>query len=368
MRSGIIFKYILTELIVPFFLGLSVFVFILIMSQVLRLNELIIVHGVGVWQVIKLVFYLLTSFLAMSIPIALLFSVLSLFGRLSADSEIIALRASGFSIVQLAAPVIVFSAVVSFFCLFLTIHLEAWGARSYRELVWNIGKNKATIGIKAGLFNDDFFGLVLYTDKINAKEKTLENVFIYDERDNASPVSVIAKQGALISSEDFPAVLLVLKNGDIHSSSSNYESLQKIHFDTYTINLSIDEIFKVDTKEKPGRLAFSLLKEKMKEAKDTGNIRKYRLYHTEYHRKFAIAFASFIFAILGVALGIKPTRSVKSGSFIYTLLFVGIYWFFFMFGNSLSMKGSLPSGLAMWLPNIIFLLFSGFLMYKTNRQ
>lgn len=368
MRNRIVFNYILSELIAPFFLGLSVFIFILIMTQMLRLNELMIVHGVGIWSIVKLVFFLLTAFLAISIPIALLFSVLSLFGRLSADSEIIAFRAAGFSLVQLAVPVFVFSAVVSIFCLFLTIHVEAWGARSYKNLVWNIGKSKATIGIKQGVFNDNFFGLVLYTDKVDPKEKTLTNVFIYDERDPSAPVSVIAKRGALISSDDLEGVFLTLEDGAIHSMSQDYQSLQKINFETYTLNLALDELLKVSPKEKPKRLPYWLLKQRIQEFKRAGNTYKYNRYRVELHRKYAVACASLIFALLGVALGVSPTRSVRSGSFIYTILFVGAYWALTMVGKSIAVNGWLHPGASMWMANTFFLGIAGFLLYRGNRQ
>lgn len=367
VRAPIIFTYILTELVAPFFIGLTVFIFILVMSQVLRLNELIIVHGVGIGSVLKLVFYLLTTFLAISIPIALLFSVLSLFGRLSADSEMIALRASGFSLTQLAFPVLVFSAIVSVFCLFLTLHLEAWGARSYRALVWQIGKSKATVGIKPGAFNDDFFGLVLYTDRSDASEKTLENVFIYDDRDKTSPVSVVAKKGKVVSSENLSSVFLILYDGSLHSTKPDYSSIQKINFESYTINLSLDEVLKVDTKEKPQWLSLGRLKERIAEEEHKGNLEKARSYKSEYHRKFSVAFANFIFAILGIAFGMTPTRMVRSGSFVYTLLFVGAYWTVYLAGRSLTIKGFFPPVVAMWLPNGLFLILSGFLLHRTSR-
>ncbi len=367
MRQRIIFRYLFSELIVPFFLGLSVFVFILMMSQILKLNELIIVYGVDFWSVLKLIFYLMTAFLAISIPIAFLFSVLSLFGRLSQDSEIIALRASGFSLIQLSTPVIIFSFIVTVFCLFLTLHVEAWGASSYKKLVWTIGKNKATIGIKSGVFNDDFFGLVLYTDKVDPTEKTMQNVFLYDSRDHSNPVSVVAKTGALISSEDLPEVFLVLKEGIIHATGENQQSFQKIHFETYTINLSIDESLKVDIKEKPRRLPLAILKQRIEEEEKKGNTPNFRVYKTEYYRKFAVAFAGLVFGLLGISLGIKPTRSVKSGSFIYTILFVGAYWTLLMVGHTLAVKDWLSPMLGMWLGNILFFGLAIFLLYRTNR-
>lgn len=367
MQISIVSRYLFRELLGPFFLGLFVFVFILIMSQILRLNELIIVHGVGVLTVLKLVFYLLMSFLAVSIPIALLFSVLMLLGRLSVDSELTALKASGFSLFQLVIPILAFSVIVSLFCLYLTVHLEAWGARSYRKVVFDIGKNKATVGLKEGVFNDAFWGLVLFADKIDPKEKTLEHVFLYDERDGNKPVSVIAEKGALISSEDLPSVFLVLQDGAIHSSAKDPASIQKISFDRYTINLSVDETLQMDTKEKAKWLSLEELEERILEEEHKGDLKKAREFKAEYHRKFSIAFVSIIFAILGISLGIKPTRAVRSLSFIYTIVLVGLYWMAYINMHHLAVSGILTPWLAMWLPNFLFLVLAIFLLFRANR-
>lgn len=367
-NTPIIFRYLFKELIAPFFLGLSVFVFILVMSQFLRLNELIIVHGVGIFAVFKLIFYLITSFLAISIPIALLFSVLMLFGRLSADSELTALKASGFSVYQLVVPVLLFSCLVCVFCLYLTLYLEAWGARSYRREVFDIGKNKATVGIKEGVFNDDFFGLVLYTDKVDPKEKTLSHVFIYDERDKDRPVSVTSTQGTLVSSEDLPSVYLVLNRGSIYSSSKDTASVQKIDFEKYTINLSLDEDLTQDTKEKAKWLSLERLKERSAEEEKSGDIRRAREYSIEYHRRFAIAWVSLIFAIMGISLGIKPSRSVKSLSFVYTILLVGAYWVFFINMHNIAVSGHISPMVSVWIPNVVFFLLAIYLLYRANKR
>ncbi len=368
MRTTIIFRYLFRELVSPFFLGLSVFVFILVMSQILHLNELIIVYGVGLWTVFKLIFYLTISFLAISIPIAFLFSVIMLFGRLSSDSELTALKASGFSVFQLLMPVVLFSVLVCFFCLYLTLYLESWGARSSRALIFDIGKNKALVGVREGAFNDDFFGLVLYTDKVDTKEKTLEHVFLYDERDKSRPVSVVAEKGMILSSSDLPSVYLVLHQGSIHTFSQDHAAVQKISFDRYTINLSIEEMLKVDTKEKPHWLPLETLQQRISEEETKGNKKLALEFRVEYHRKFAVAFASFILAILGISLGIRPTRAVRSLSFVYTIILVGIYWGLYINARHLAISGVLSPALAMWSPNLIFTLLAGALLVRTSRK
>ena len=369
VHKTIIFRYLFRELITPFFLGLSVFIFILIMSQILRLNELIIVYGVGIGTVLRLMFYLLIGFLAISIPIALIFSVLMVFGRLSSDSEITALKASGFSILQLAMPVLLFSVIVFIFCLYLTLYLEPWGGINYRRVIFEIGQSKATVGIKEGVFNDDFFGLVLYTDKLNPKEKTLEHVFLYDKRDKEKPIAVVAEKGALISSPDLPNIFLVLSKGNIHSTPQNADSIQKISFDRYTINLALSAMMRVDTREKRGsELFIEGFQQEIAKAKKEKKFARARMLESEYYKKYSVAFVNIIFAVLGIALGIRPTRAVKSFSFVFTLLLVGVYWLLYMNAQRVAVLGTLPASVSMWVPNILYAAIAGYLIFRANRR
>ncbi|MDZ4082996.1 MAG: LptF/LptG family permease, partial [Bdellovibrionales bacterium] len=112
MRSRLLVRYVLAEMIPTFFLGVIVFVFILLMFQALRLTEFVLIHGVKLSTVLEMMGYLSTSFLAILFPMSLIFTVILTYGRLSADSEIVALRASGLSMVSIATPAIILSGLV----------------------------------------------------------------------------------------------------------------------------------------------------------------------------------------------------------------------------------------------------------------
>jgi len=91
-------RYIVRELIVPFVLGLAVFTSILLIVRILKLVELVVNRGVPIGQVLRLFSYILPAFLEVTVPMALLLAILVAFGRLSSDSEIVALRAAGRSL------------------------------------------------------------------------------------------------------------------------------------------------------------------------------------------------------------------------------------------------------------------------------
>src|SRR4051812_16749286 len=112
-RAKLAGRYIFFEMLPTFILGNVVFLFILLMFQVLRLSEFIINRGIPVSTVAEITFYMIISFLPACIPISLLFSILLTFGRMSSDSEIIAFKSSGLNLGYLLVPALVLSSLVA---------------------------------------------------------------------------------------------------------------------------------------------------------------------------------------------------------------------------------------------------------------
>ena len=104
-----LYRYLLKELAPVFFLGLVGFTFILLTGRILQLTELFVNKGVPLGYILKLLSFLLPSFLSLTIPMATLLSVMLVFNRLSSDNEVTALKASGISLYQMMPPVLVFA-------------------------------------------------------------------------------------------------------------------------------------------------------------------------------------------------------------------------------------------------------------------
>ena len=123
----IINRYILREILVPFGLGLAVFTLILLIARILKLVEMVVNRGVPLLEVLKLFSYILPAFLEVTVPMALLLAVIVAFGRLSSDSEIVALKTSGVSLYQLMRPVALFAVVVYLVALALSLYARPVG-------------------------------------------------------------------------------------------------------------------------------------------------------------------------------------------------------------------------------------------------
>lgn len=364
MRSKLFIRYVLAEMIPTFLLGVFVFVFILLMFQALRLTEFVLVHGVKLTTVLQMMGYLSTSFLPILFPMSLIFTVILTYGRLSSDSEVVALRASGLSMVSIAAPAIFLSILVSLLSLQTSFHIAPWGNRQFEVLVSKLGSMKPGVTIKEGTFSEGFFDLVVYANRVDNKLGVLEDVFIYDERKNETPITVIAKHGRLVQDPDRPghSASLELSQGSIHRTTNNRHT--KIDFSTYDL-LLFDPVNESIRSKSPASLSISeLMKTLESKAQDMTKENRIEL-ETEFHKRIAIGLACIVFGIIGVALGtVTNRRNVKAGGAVLSIGIIVTYWILYVTSESLARGGQLPPWFAMWLANSLFSVAGYFLIRR----
>ena len=308
----IINRYILREILVPFGLGLAVFTLILLIARILTLVEMVLNRGVPLLEVLKLFSYILPAFLEVTVPMALLLAVIVAFGRLSSDSEIVALKTSGVSLYQLTRPVALFAVVVYVIALALSLYARPWGNSLLRDGLYEIAKTRASAGIKEKVFTDDFSGLVIYVDRIEPPGNTLRGILISDTRDPTQRNTVFAEVGLLVPNEALHMLVLRLLGGTIHAFYPKDRSYHRTEFSIYDISLDLNTaLAKMHPREKdPSEMTLSEL-EAATAAKHTAGQPAYSE-AVEVQRKFSIPFACLAFAAIGVPLGIRPSRSARS--------------------------------------------------------
>ncbi len=119
-----------------FALGLLVFTFILLMNKILRLVDLLINKGVSLGEVFTLIWYLMPSFLVLTLPMAILLAILIALGKFSSDAELMAMKASGVSLYQMLPPFVVLCVAGFLFTNALTLYLLPKGNYAFRtELI-----------------------------------------------------------------------------------------------------------------------------------------------------------------------------------------------------------------------------------------
>lgn len=365
----IITRYLIREILLPFLMILFVMTFALLMGKILQLIDLMINKGVDLVDIVRLVSFLIPSFLFFTIPISLLIAILIGLGRLSADNEITVLKSSGVSIYRIAKPVIFASAAAFLMTAVTSLFLVPYSNQAMRSLLFDIAQKKAAIGIKERVFNDDFNGILLYADKVRSDGNFMEGVLVLEKRIGEAASTIIAEKAYLVSDDRSMTVTLRLLNGSSHTVSESYKNYRKMDFKIYDVNLNIESPLaeaQAALKKRPEDMTvFELLRQMKQPSAENAS---YEQLAIELNKKMTIPLSCLVFGILGIPLGITPTRAVKSRGFVVGIITVLIYYLVQITGNAFVETGRLAPVIGAWAPLALFSLLSVYLFGRVARE
>jgi LPS export ABC transporter permease LptF/LPS export ABC transporter permease LptG len=377
-------RYILKEIFPPFFIGLLVYSFVLLMNQILLLSELFIARGVPFRTVLDLLVYLIPSVLAFTVPMSVLMGILAGLSRMSSDAEITAFKTLGVSYKRLLWPVLIFS----FFGFLMTSVLALYLApRANYKWVQTLSKSvmaKVQFNIRPREFNESIPNTVLFIQDIRP-DSGWKNIFVYFSTPPEEPKLILAQEGKLNLYPEERRVALELFDGMIHSYPLNdVEDYRLTSFGHYEEELNVEGVFQeissmkrvrekdirelwkdVDTikqelaafsPEQESTLAFSLAR------------RDYISHLIEIHKKFALPVACLIFALLGLPLGAHTKKGGRTSGFTLSIVIILVYYILITAGEQMAMDGRISPFLGMWGPNIFFLAIGLYIFIQSARE
>ncbi len=371
----ILSRAIFREVFTSAALGTLLFVFVLFLRTIERLSVLLVKTSAPPPVVARLLMYALPSTIPFALPLGVLVGILIGLSRMSADSEITAMRASGISSKAVARPVLLFAfvalvltALASLWLTPLSLHLESKVAR-------NFAAAQLTGNIESRIFDEQFPNTVVYVDNVEAgaKQTIWHNVFMAD----VTPQSELEQRGKdrgdspriIVAQEAIPhadpvnnRIILDLRNfnsterdkeGKIikTAASTQFESLQAQKQEDLQLNKTVQEM-------------------------DTGPLYK-RVYRTknlshqdyvdaaiEFHQRFSLPLACVLLALVGIPLGVSSRKGGKSAAFIMTVVLAFLYYLGYITLIGLARKGSLPVPLAVWTPDAVFAVAGIYLLSR----
>lgn len=361
-------RYVYREIATPFFFALLIFTGILLTVRILKLVELVVNRGIPSQQVLKIFFYIIPTFLELTVPMSFLLAILWGIGRFSVDRELIAFRSCGLSFRQLAKPVIHLTALVLFGTFLLTLYVRPWSNAALRQLFYEVTKTRATAGLKEKTFNDEFEGFVVYAEEIEPPGTFLQHVMIADSRNPQQKNTIFARGGLVIINEDQQLLTLRLQNGTIHSASNANKNYQTTHFLIYDLTLNLATA--LGEGNKPTRTP-----QEMSVAELRATISQQLQEHTpatialaEFHRRLSLPFSCIVFALIALPLSTRTTWTRRSHGFALSLAIIIAYYLIFTVGDTLGKKGTLVPVVALWLPNGILGLIGVSLFYGAAQE
>ena len=351
-------RYITREVASHAVLGLAVFTFVFFVPQLVRLMDLIVRHSGGAWTVAKLFLCSLPPVLTFTLPMAVLVGVLIGLGRLSADSEIVALHACGISLRRLLLPVGFVAAASTLITLLMTFWLSPIAVRTLRSLEDELRSSQAPFAVQPRVFDERFPHFILYVQDVEAAATHWRGVFLAASGAQNGSTITIAEDATIIQNDssgekasDKAALELHLGTGSTHE----YDPREPNHYNVTTFG---ESAIPIDISSAPGAgpgpksAAFSNAEQSVWALLHASG-KDWRDARVELHRRIAFPAACLVFALLGVPVGVRPRRGGRATGLILTLVLIGGYYFLFVTGAHMAQQGSIAPWLGIWIANIV---------------
>lgn len=347
----ILHRYLWREFWGLFGVGLVVITAIIFMGRITRVMQMIITKGVDLADICYFCLLMLPYLLFYTIPMAAMVAVLITFLRLSHDNEIMALKTSGVSLDQLLPPVLAFGLITTLAALFFANFATPWSNQAMRQLLVEITKRRADLGIREQVFNNDFEKIVLFVNRVPPSGEPMTGVFLADERDPNLPMVIAADQAKLVFDPKSTRLVLQLYHGRLLRQDESKNTFYSVEFETYQVPL---EIFKFVAPEKSeDEMYWHELRQAL--TTKTPGSEAYNRLLIEQQRRLALPLATLILVLIALPLGSSTQVRGRGMALILGLLLFLCYYLLLTASWRLGRQGVIPPPLAPWLPDVIFL-------------
>jgi len=327
----------------------------------------VVEYGLPLFLALKVLFFSLPSFLVLSFPMAVLLSTLLAYGKLSSNSELLALKSLGIKTSRIISPAIALSIFMTGLTFYFNDNLVPTSNKlAETTLRAGIGSSFAEEKARENIM------FSRYGSKISAstKKPTLSNsklthIFYAQWYENKIMKNVTVLD---FSREDFQKILKanyarfdkknsswIFSEGSIVSIDPNGQTTN-IQFKEYIYPFIEGpiELAKVPKDANDMTLKEALQAEKI--YKNTGNLKEIRRIQVRIQEKFTLPCACLVFGLIGSSLGSKSNlRSSKSQGFGLSVILILIYYVMSFVFSSFGVKGLLAPIFAAWLPVLISL-------------
>jgi lipopolysaccharide export system permease protein len=365
-RITIIDRYVALEVLLPFGMGVGLLTFTLVTGRMLKLTEMVVNHGVSLGEVIGLIAYIMPAFLELTLGMAVLLGVLLGFGRMSNDQEMTAARASGISLYRLAVPVMAVAFVVYLVASWFAFSVRPWADSRLQDQLYYLTRTKAAAGLREKVFNDDLPRIMIYVDKISDEDGSLHGVLIADSRDPKQQNTIIATHGLVLPDEKTGGTTLRLFDGSLFGSEAASDQSHVTSFRVYDLTIRPKEGGAASLDRDADELSYGALIQRIDAARARG--KPDHEAETELAAKYMVPFATLLFALLGISLGLKPARGGHSERFGVAVALFFLYYSIMRVGRTLAERGSLNAYVAMSIPDVVFLVLAVWLFVRAAQD
>ncbi len=351
-------RYLFAEMIGPFMIGVIGFILVMTVDLLFTMADLIINKGVPLMAVVRLLIYKLPSILVMTFPVSTLFGTAMALGRLSKDSEIVALRTSGVSLLRIAVPLLAVGVAVSLLSYFTNEKVVPKANFIASNIIQQIIYKRPLPEIERDVFFSDAHNRHYYARQIDMKTKMMEGIMVYEVTEEKFPRVILAEKGK------FKGRLWELSDGVVHRYDDkgflNYEAA----FKYMKLNVS-DDVMSFSKNKTYQDMNSGELNGLIK-VLDKGGVSTKGL-KTELLMKYAVPATCFVFALIGIPFALPSPRAGQTWGVVVTIVFMFTFYVFASVFRSLGKGGLVPPSIAAFTPQVSFAFLGAGLLFLQNR-
>ncbi|MGC9159554.1 MAG: LPS export ABC transporter permease LptG [Terracidiphilus sp.] len=361
----ILTRYILGEILSHALIGCVIFTFVLFMKELPGILEMVVHNRSSFTSVVEVILFTLPNFFMVTIPMAVLVGVLLGLSRLSADSEIIAMRASGLGIGYLVRV----ASIVAIGGTLLGLGNSLYLAPLSNQAIMATDKAlafEASYLIEPRVFDEDFRNFVLYVQDVRSGTGAANwrQIFMADTTDPNNPQIITAASATVASDgnrDSGQELIMRLRNGTRHETVAGQPQQYNLSTFTYT---DMPLAASPQNEGHLGRMDTAIYALPMAELWARCHGPDGKRFQIEMQKRFAYPVACLVLMLVGVPLGVTSRRGGKSFAWIFTILLVFVYYLLSSTGVALGKQSWLPAFFAVWSANLIYTAGGLFLLWQ----
>ncbi len=343
-------RYIVREVFRHALLGLAVFTFVFFVPQLVRLMELFVRHSGSGSQIFELFLCIFPGVFTFTLPMAVLIGVLLGLGRMSADSEIIALTALGIGRRRILLPVGVLAVGGTIVTLAMTIWLGPLAFHKYRTLETELLASQVSFAVQPRVFDERFPKLVLYVNDVSASGTQWHGVFLAETGGENGSQLTLAENAIVIAEAKEGKLELHLQGGSTHEfSRQDPDRYSVTAFGQSDWPLEVNGLVPAQPRELSNneRSVKELLESKQAHWREA---------RVELHRRLSFPAACLAFALLAVPLGAQPRRGGRAAGSLLAVIIIASYYLLTVIGAGLARQGEVPPAVGIWGANALLMI------------
>ena len=354
-------RYISGEILSHALIGGVIFTFILFMKELPRILEMVVHNSSTLVSVVEVILFMMPNFFMITIPMAVLVGVLLGLSRLAADSEIIAMRASGLGIGYFVRVASIIAIAGTLLGLANSLYLAPRANQAILSMDKALAM-QASYEIQPRVFDEDFHNFVLYVQDVRAGTGAANwrQVFMADTTDPTTPL-VTTAASATVANDSSQELLMRLRNGARHETVPGQPEQYNIStFDFTDMPMAASQ----QNEAHLGRMDTAIYALHMGELRAHTSGPDGKRFQIELQKRFAYPAACLVLMLVAVPLGVTSRRGGKSTAWVATLALVIVYYSLSLIGIALGRQDWISAFLAVWMANILFAAGGIFLLWQ----